>query len=484
MLLHLPARSMTSSRPLKHPSPLEAAGAGAAARDTFVDYFRCAKAVARFSTPVDLPTEQGYFAFGDGLAYGRRLGPRPTNRLGADLDDALRAVTSTGDELCLPFDLAEVATNLRQERYCPPAPGVLERFTASTAIQDLYYFFRPALPVGIRRHLQRVRLRGWEQIAFPRWPVDTSVDTLMRTTLGLLLRQTETKAIPFVWFWPEGAPSCAVMTHDVEGSEGQDFCSALMELDDSFGVKSAFQLVPEMYGPTTTDLVEQIRARGFEVNLHDLNHDGYLFHNRPQFLERAAQINQYTRLLDCKGFRAGAMYRNQEWFDVFEFSYDMSVPNAAHLEPQRGGCCTVMPYFVGNLLELPLTTTQDYSLFHIIGEYSPAIWRQQIDLIRSLNGFISFITHPDYLVEMRARRVYIDLLGHLQDLYARGQIWMALPGDVDRWWRNRSQMTLVPHGDTWRIEGPDSHRARIAYASLDGDRVVYTLTDESVERRQ
>ena len=37
------------------------------------------------------------------------------------------------------------------------------------------------------------------------------------------------------------------------------------------------------------------------------------------------------------------MYRNQDWYDVFEFSYDMSVPNVAHLDPMRGGCCTVMP---------------------------------------------------------------------------------------------------------------------------------------------
>ena len=64
------------------------------------------------------------------------------------------------------------------------------------------------------------------------------------------------------------------------------------------------------------------------------------------------------------------MYREQGWFDAFEFSYDMSVPNAAHLEPQRGGCCTVMPYFVGDILELPLTTAQDYTLFHILNDYS------------------------------------------------------------------------------------------------------------------
>ena len=51
------------------------------------------------------------------------------------------------------------------------------------------------------------------------------------------------------------------------------------------------------------------------------------------------------------------MYRNQEWYDVFEFSYDMSVPNVAHLEPMRGGCCTVMPYFIGKIVELPSGAT-------------------------------------------------------------------------------------------------------------------------------
>ena len=37
-------------------------------------------------------------------------------------------------------------------------------------------------------------------------------------------------------------------------------------------------------------------------------------------------------------------------------------------------------------------------------------------------------------------------------------------------------MTLVADGDTWRIEGPDAERARVAYASLAGDSVVYSLS--------
>jgi hypothetical protein len=36
-------------------------------------------------------------------------------------------------------------------------------------------------------------------------------------------------------------------------------------------------------------------------------------------------------------------------------------------------------------------------------------------------------------------------------------------------------MRLVPYGDSWRIEGADSHRARVAYASLAGDSVVYSV---------
>ena len=167
------------------------------------------------------------------------------------------------------------------------------------------------------------------------------------------------------------------------------------------------------------------------------------------------------------------MYREQGWFSAFEFSYDMSVPNAAHLEPQRGGCCTVMPYFVGGILELPLTTAQDYTLFHILNDYSIALWRTQIGLISEHHGLVSVITHPDYLVGRRERDVYVELLRHLADLRDRDGLWVALPGEVNRWWRNRQHMTLVPADDGWRIEGPDSHRARVAYATLENDRLVY-----------
>ena len=213
-----------------------------------------------------------------------------------------------------------------------------------------------------------------------------------------------------------------MMTHDVEGQAGLDFCDELMDIDDSFGSSRRFSSFPEGREDAWRRTAARLRERGFEVNLHDLNHDGQLFADKEAFLRQARRINEYAREFGCDGFRSGAMYREQGWFDAFEFSYDMSVPNAAHLEPQRGGCCTVMPYFVGNILELPLTTVQDYSLFYILNDYSTTLWKEQIRLISERHGLISVITHPDYLVGRREREVYVELLRHLADLRERARL--------------------------------------------------------------
>jgi len=281
--------------------------------------------------------------------------------------------------------------------------------------------------------------------------------------------------VPFIWFWPEGARGCLVMTHDVETAAGRDFTSALMDLDDSFGFKSSFQVVPEDRYEIPGEYVQEIRGRGFELNIHDLNHDGLLFREREEFLRRAVKINEYIRKYQARGFRSGAMYRNQDWYDACEFSYDMSVPNVGHLEPQRGGCCTVMPYFIGKVLEVPLTTTQDYSLFHILKDFSLDLWKRQLALIREKHGLMSFTAHPDYLIKLQARTVYVSLLHYLRQMVSKEKIWVALPGDVDRWWRARSRMRLVSQGNAWTVEGPEKERARVAYAVRDDDRLRYEL---------
>ncbi len=285
--------------------------------------------------------------------------------------------------------------------------------------------------------------------------------------------------LPFIWFWPNGARNCLLLTHDIETSKGRDFTFKLMDLDDAYGFKAAYQVIPEDRYNVPDEYVSEIRRRGCEFNIHDLNHDGLLYSDKEEFVRRAARINRYLQRYASRGFRAGAMYRREDWYDAFQFSYDMSVPNVAHLEPLRGGCCTVMPYFIGDILEIPLTTVQDYSLFHILEDYSLELWKRQIALIQERHGLMSFLTHPDYLIESRARKTYEELLDHLRVMAVDQSSWVTLPGEVNDWWRARAQMQLVARNGQWQVEGPQKEKAAIAYVVSENGRLHYAWPNGS-----
>jgi hypothetical protein len=444
-----------------------------------VDHYRCPEDIADFKLAGRLPDDPGYFRFGpETICYGSSSsGFRSKHPTGPLFDALTRTTANGGGAVRLPFDPNEIIENLRYERYRTHGDRKASGLRGGSMARTLYYGLRPFLPVSIRRHIQRAYLSDWKDISFPQWPVDRTVEQCLERLLALSMKAQGLHELPFVWFWPEGAPSCVIMTHDVEHLSGRNFCSTLMDLDDAAGIKSSFQIVPEGRYPVPGTLLDEIRGRGFEINVHDLNHSGSLFASRADFCRAAGRINDYGRRFGAAGFRSGALYRNQEWFDDLEFSYDMSVPSVAHLDPQRGGCCTVMPFFIGKLLELPVTTTQDYTLFHILNDYSIDVWKHQIAAITRHHGLASFIVHPDYVIAKRARATYQALLSHLAQIRDAGQAWLALPRDVDRWWRQRSQMRVVHDGGKWRIHGPGHERARLAMATRVGDRLVFTFDD-------
>lgn len=438
----------------------------------FLDFYRCPEDFVNFELSGELRGEPGYFRFGQDLAcFGRNSSGCSSRRPQDGLCDIFHSVRLNHAGVRLPFDLRQVIDNLRLERYSPSSNHSLSH----RVLRSGYYFARPLLGVPARRHLQKWFLRGWDSIAFPQWPVDTSVERLFERLMTLSLKLKGVETMPFIWFWPDGAPGCITMTHDVETSAGAAFCSKLMDIDDAAGIKAAFQIVPEDRYPATPALLDSIRERGFELNVQDLNHDGRLFNDRKQFLIRAKAINQHLKHFGSRGFRAAIMYRNPDWLEELDISYDLSIPNAAHLEPQRGGCCTVFPYLIGNILELPLTTTQDYSLFHILDDYSIELWRRQISLIQQRHGLISFIVHPDYIRDSRPRDVYLALLRQLKQLRDEAKIWAALPGEIDDWWRARAKMRLVLEDGRWIPEGPGSERARVAFASVTDAGVEYSF---------
>lgn len=445
--------------------------------DCLTNYFRFPDLYECLSWTDNSTLEPGYFRFGEEITcFGRCEGFRPASTPALPLRNILPDISLHDGVVNLPFNPSEIVDNFYHESYVHNW-----RSGAFGAISHLYYLLRPGLPVQIRRHLQKFYLRNWDKVSFPRWPVDCTVNNLMEFLMLLRLRAGGVDRIPFIWFWPEGKSSCAIMTHDVETEEGCKLCSPLMDIDDSFGIKSSFQIIPEGRYRVSSEFLHSICARGSEIAVHDLNHDGHLYRDRRQFLERAARINDYGRKYETRGFRAGVLYRKQIWYDALDFDYDMSVPNVAHLDPQHGGCCALMPYFLGNILEIPVTTIQDYTLFHILHDYSIDIWRAQTEIILKRHGLMSFIVHPDYSMCERELSVYKELLSHLTRLREDRAVWSTTPAELHSWWRNRAGMQLVQKDGRWTIDGHGCERARIAWA-YEQDGVLAFAVEDAPDR--
>jgi hypothetical protein len=445
----------------------------------FLGFWRCPEEYAKFGVAQELGQTPRFFRFGNKITGFGRIALPPGHHPDGHRPDVFPFVQVQGNEITLPFDTSEILENLRRERYLG------KRGAASfkgKLIRKAYYIARPFLPVNVRKHFQRFHLRDRKRIEFPSWPIDKTADNLCVELMSLSVKANDNRRIPFVWFWPNDYKGCVLMTHDVEHEEGRAFCGDLMDLDARYGIRSSFQVVPEERYEVSDAFLESIRTRGFEVNVHDLNHDGHLFSTHELFLERVNKINGYGKKWRTEGFRAGGMYRNGEWNEALQFSYDMSFPSAAHLEPQIGGSCSVMPYFLGELVEIPLTTTQDYSLFHILGQYSIDLWKEELDFIFASNGLASFIVHPDYVIERRARSVYESLLQYLAEFCSEKKIWQPLPRDVAQWWRERSQMRVERSGESWKVVGPGSERARLAFAQVENGQLTYDV--ESTPSRE
>lgn len=435
------------------------------------ELYRCPADFLHIRLSGKLFSDSGYFQFGpNAICYGRScLGVRMPGAE-SSLYDVLKDTRIENENIKLPFDSDEIINNLRLERYCK---GRLDGYT--NILRRIYYHFRPLTNLYMRRQIQKLRASNWQKQPFPNWPIDTTVENICETLLLLSLRAQGTERIPFVWFWPNGARGCVLMTHDVETVAGRDFCPELLDIDGSFGFKASFQIIPESRYAVPPKLLDLIRSRGCEIAVHDLNHDGGLYDNREEFLCRAKLINRYAREYDAKGFRAGVLYRNPDWYDALDVAFDMTMPNVAHLDPQRGGCCTVMPYFIGKVLELPVTTVQDYTLFHLLNERSIALWKKQVELILEKNGMATFLVHPDYVQDHDTKPVYKELLKYLRGLGDKTPIWYPLPSEIDSWWRARSGMSVVKDGDSWRIEGDGAERAVLAFAKDVDGKLVYEV---------
>jgi len=295
----------------------------------------------------------------------------------------------------------------------------------------LYYQLRPFIP---RRATTLARRAGQRTSAksFPlAWPIE---DRFVRFLYAVGERSGASTTRPF---WPDSSPFAFVLTHDVERADGQAFVATVARLDEQYGFRSSFNFVPDDYS-VDPELARDLQARGFEVGIHGLKHDGKLFSSRGGFERAAKRIAQHARALGAVGFRSPATHRNPCWMQDLEVEYDASFFDTDPFEVMPGGTMSIWPFFCGHFVELPYTLAQDHTLVTVLGEQTPRLWLDKLKFIAQWGGMALVNVHPDYLRSAVHWHVYEQFLQHMHALRERRSYWHALPREVARWWRTRA----------------------------------------------
>ncbi len=252
-----------------------------------------------------------------------------------------------------------------------------------------------------------------------------------------------------------------------------------MELEMQLGFRSSFNFVPEGGYRVPDALRHEMAQAGFEVGVHDLEHDGRLFRSLSKFKERAIRINRYLQDWNAVGFRSGFMLHNLDWLHQLEIEYDLSTFDTDPFEPQPEGRHTIFPFWVPHrssparqpevlsrraksdprsegggrfpsqpptrtcrdgYVELPYTLPQDSTVFLLLREPTTDLWMRKLDWIAANGGMVLLDSHPDYMNFQQASgqrgeypvRLYTELLEYIRSRY-EGEYWHVLPREMARY---------------------------------------------------
>jgi len=333
----------------------------------------------------------------------------------------------------------------------------------------IYYALKPYLPWRMRMAVRRISATRKRKQCGQLWPID----------------EASAQPPPGWKGWPQGRQFAVILTHDVEGPEGLAKCRKLAELEMKLGFRSSFNFIPEGSYTVPADLRHWLVSNGFEVGVHDLRHDGRLYDSSRAFTRNATQINRYLKDWGAVGFRSGFMMRNLAWIHQLDVQYDSSTFDTDPFEPQSNGTRIIFPFWIprpsgdrpnGNAtpswagmaregyVELPYTLPQDSTLFLLLRENSPEIWRSKTEWIAARGGMALLNVHPDYIdfdgdqqsVRTYPAEWYRGFLEHLGERH-RGSFVNLLPREAAHHYRPAGR------SGTLKKDGPNlrGHQAAV-----------------------
>ncbi len=343
--------------------------------------------------------------------------------------DVHRIIRTEDGRVHVPFDLDDAYTNYVSEAWA--AASDVRRLSPATLA--VYYRIKRVVPRQVQLRARRALVRR-QTPSFPTWPLDRGVERLTELSLLQRLGASGESELPFRWFWPDAFHAAFVLSHDVESAEGQRLAIEIADLEEAYGFRSSFNF--GAWYDVDRGVLRELEQRGFEIGMHGLIHDRTLFSSRAAFTRQLPGLRDLADDLGAVGFRSPATHRVWEWLGELPVEYDGTIPHSDPYEPQPGGCCSLWPFFIGDVVELPYTLPQDHTLLTLLRHRTPDLWISTARSIMNRFGLVHCISHPDrgYLAEPGRRAVYGEFLEAMAE---RESLWHALPRDVARWWRSR-----------------------------------------------
>jgi len=291
--------------------------------------------------------------------------------------------------------------------------------------KKLYYrCARPLLPLPIRQWLQGRYARGIA--CAPNFIWGDLVELLKRDEDGW---DRFTRSL-----YPDRHKCAIVLTHDVETQEGLDFIPEVIALEQKYGFRGSWNVVPYLY-ELRSEIMDLIVESGNEIGIHGYNHDGTLYYSRGRFSRRAAHINRALERWGAVGFRSPQVHRNLRWLQELRILYDASCFDYDPYQPFPGGTGCIWPFMAGKFVELPYTVPQDHVLFYALGLRDISIWKEKVKWLAHNNGMILTLTHPDYLRERDHIKHYEEFLSFLTTI---PDAWHCLPREMAGWYKGLS----------------------------------------------
>jgi len=301
------------------------------------------------------------------------------------------AITEAGGRLIFNFDPCQSVAHVAEERYVQArrplhtyAPWLVAALPGKARL----------LGHSVASRVEGLRHRfgsGGEDAGegFPEYPRERSVELLR----WLITRASGGSTAP-------GRPT-AMITCDVDTADGQDRIPAIAQEAERLDLRLCFYVVGDRF-PLDDGMLRRVRQAGHEIGLHGAKHDMRLaYMPYPAVMERLDRCRGMVERHRVVGFRSPALLTSPALIRALSgrFLYDSSVPDTDidTVAAPRRGCGSLRPFWLGSLLEIPLTLPLDDRLL-LRGESPDRMvrtWQEKMTWVRETGGCGLLTTHAE-----------------------------------------------------------------------------------------